>query len=330
MNVLFRSAVERPMVTSMRGTMTALARGATAVALVAVLVVTAAGGAAAEQQTYQVMPGDTITGISAQFDVSPSALVAANNIVNPDDILIGARLVIPSATTDSDDNPGTYTVQPGDTLTAIASQFGVSLSSLVAANDLTDPDLVDIGTQLVIPGAGESDDISSGSGSGEAAQAGPLAPVYAPRRGSPRFPDGLLAYPDRLALRPVFEHWARVYGVPAGLLEALAWMESGWQSDVVSSTGAVGVGQLEPSTVRFVSIGLLGLAQPLDARVPQENIEMSAAYLAWIIRAANGSVADALGGYYQGLGSLYADGPFPSTRNYALVIGELWHQFRSG
>jgi soluble lytic murein transglycosylase-like protein len=128
----------------------------------------------------------------------------------------------------------------------------------------------------------------------------------------------------------VFVHWARVFGVPAGLLEALTWMESGWQSGVVSSTGAVGIGQLEPSTVRFVSLTLLGRATPLNPRVAPANIEMSAAFLAWMIRAAHGNIANALGGYYQGLGSLYASGPFPSTRTYVLVIGELWQQFRSG
>lgn len=45
-----------------------------------------------------------------------------------------------------------YEVQPGESLGAIASQFGVSMEVLMAANDITDPNRVEAGTELVIPG----------------------------------------------------------------------------------------------------------------------------------------------------------------------------------
>jgi len=154
--------------------------------------------------------------------------------------------------------------------------------------------------------------------------------VRAPSAGTPRWPAQLRANPSRLALRPTFQHWARVYGVPAGLLEALAWMESGWQQGVVSSTGAIGIGQIEPDTATFISADVLGLSTPLDPHLTSANIRLSAAYLAWLLRSANWSVANALGGYYQGLASVLAHGPLLSTRRYVLVIGELWTAFRSG
>jgi LasA protease len=48
-------------------------------------------------------------------------------------------------------NPGQYTVLPGDTLGLIARQFSISLESLMGANDLTDPNNLNIGQILVIP-----------------------------------------------------------------------------------------------------------------------------------------------------------------------------------
>ncbi len=45
-----------------------------------------------------------------------------------------------------------YIVQPGDTLSSIASRFGVSVDDLMAANGITDPNLLSAGQQLVIPG----------------------------------------------------------------------------------------------------------------------------------------------------------------------------------
>ncbi|MBV6394571.1 MAG: hypothetical protein HFACDABA_00137 [Anaerolineales bacterium] len=45
-----------------------------------------------------------------------------------------------------------YIVQPGDTLSSIASRFGVSVDELMAANGITNPNLLSAGQQLVIPG----------------------------------------------------------------------------------------------------------------------------------------------------------------------------------
>ena len=47
-----------------------------------------------------------------------------------------------------------YTVQNGDTLGSIAQQFDVSVQDLMAANGLTDPDVLSVGQTLVIPVGG--------------------------------------------------------------------------------------------------------------------------------------------------------------------------------
>jgi LysM repeat protein len=45
-----------------------------------------------------------------------------------------------------------YTVQSGDTLGNIASKFDVDLEEIIAANDLVNPDVLEVGQELIIPG----------------------------------------------------------------------------------------------------------------------------------------------------------------------------------
>ncbi|HEX8992807.1 MAG TPA: peptidoglycan DD-metalloendopeptidase family protein [Anaerolineales bacterium] len=45
-----------------------------------------------------------------------------------------------------------YIVQPGDTISSIANRFNVSISDLMTANNISDPNVLGVGQQLVIPG----------------------------------------------------------------------------------------------------------------------------------------------------------------------------------
>jgi putative chitinase len=44
-------------------------------------------------------------------------------------------------------------VQPGDTLSGIAQQFGTTTQAIAAANNITDPTLINVGQTLTIPAA---------------------------------------------------------------------------------------------------------------------------------------------------------------------------------
>ncbi len=48
--------------------------------------------------------------------------------------------------------PVTYTVKPGDTLSGIADLFGVTVDDIVRANNIADPNALQVGQVLVIPG----------------------------------------------------------------------------------------------------------------------------------------------------------------------------------
>ncbi len=56
---------------------------------------------------------------------------------------------------------GSYTVQPGDTVSAIAARFGVSVESLLTANAITNPDLLQVGQTLLIPGVSIQPDLGA-------------------------------------------------------------------------------------------------------------------------------------------------------------------------
>jgi murein DD-endopeptidase MepM/ murein hydrolase activator NlpD len=73
-------------------------------------------------------------------------------------VLLAAWLAWPAAAQDvlpSDPTPEApvYTVQPGDTLYAIAERFGSTVEAIAAANDLADPSLISVGQRLRIPTA---------------------------------------------------------------------------------------------------------------------------------------------------------------------------------
>jgi soluble lytic murein transglycosylase-like protein len=178
-------------------------------------------------------------------------------------------------------------VAPGQTLTGLAAAHATTVAELAALNGITDPDLIYAGQRLLVP-----------------------APAWLPALAR--------AVPARAALVPVLRRWSAFYGVRPSLLEALTWWESGWQNGVVSPTGAVGVGQLEPATVDQVRV-LLG-DSALSAYRASDNIRMSAAFLAHLLARTGGDEAAAVAAYYQGLASFERSGPLPETSHYVRGI----------
>jgi soluble lytic murein transglycosylase-like protein len=128
---------------------------------------------------------------------------------------------------------------------------------------------------------------------------------------------------DRAGLRIAFLRCSRLAGVPSDLAMALAWQESGWQRNKVSPTGAVGVMQLMPDTVQFVSTVLLRAAKPLDPRDPVANIRMGTRFLRYLLDSHGGDVDRALASYYQGLRSVRNTGAFDETRRFVANVKAL-------
>lgn len=200
-----------------------------------------------------------------------------------------------------------HRVAAGDTLSAVAARFKVSVAALAEANDIADIHRIRIGQRLRVPAAR------------------PARATTASVAVDSRLPARLRELRERLVLLPIFDAAASRHGVPADLLKALTWLESGWQNDKVSSTGAVGIGQLMPATVSFVSDILL--RANLDPTLPGDNIEMSARFLAYLLAQTGGREATALASYYQGLASVRRFGPGRATERYVADVVALRRNF---
>ncbi|MEE8389357.1 MAG: LysM peptidoglycan-binding domain-containing protein [Anaerolineae bacterium] len=74
-----------------------------------------------------------------------SALLSTQDAASPPSTL--------AVSSPSPPEPLQYTVQEGDTLGAIAQTYDISMEDLMAANEITDPNLLQIGQTLIIPSA---------------------------------------------------------------------------------------------------------------------------------------------------------------------------------
>ena len=71
-----------------------------------------------------------------------------NGLPDPDRLVVGQAILIP----ESPQQFLIYTVAPGDTLYRIAQQFETTVEMLAEVNDIDDPDYIEAGAELVIPG----------------------------------------------------------------------------------------------------------------------------------------------------------------------------------
>lgn len=105
---------------------------------------------AAEPVTHTVAQDETLSSIAQRYGVPLDALVMANGLTDPNQVQPGQRLLIPAV-----NQPMVHQVAAGETLFQIARRYHVSLEAILAANHLSDPDLIVVGQVITIPGSGD-------------------------------------------------------------------------------------------------------------------------------------------------------------------------------
>lgn len=112
------------------------------------------------QGTHTVQPGENLYRIALRYGVDLNELANLNNITNQSRIFSGQVLVIPGLSApDSGEEivnpliagtPISHIVQPGDSLTIIANQYGITVNEILQANNIANPNHIERGQELQI------------------------------------------------------------------------------------------------------------------------------------------------------------------------------------
>jgi N-acetylmuramoyl-L-alanine amidase len=271
---------------------------------------------------HTVAPGESITSVAAADGLSVGDLAAANGLSVDSQLIAGSALQIPpqGASTAAVSSPtstgeasssatGGYVVQPGDTLSGLAQRFGTSVEQLAAANGLDPAGLLLAGAPL--------------SASGQSSRA--TAPVFASTSSAPASSGGAQPTPETVSPSEVGSI-ASARGVSPSLAAAIADQESGFNNDVVSSTGAIGVMQIEPETWSYIGSTLAG-PPPLQPDSAADNVRAGVLLIRSLVSATGGDAAQTAAAYFQGLDSVRRRGILPATQQYVRNVLALRAQF---
>ena len=313
--------------------------------------------AASAYFVHTVLPGESLSSIAAADGLSVDQLAAANGLSPDAELIVGSTVQIPpqqapvgvspvsSATgttsvgdgdSDADDvgstaseapassgAGGSYVVQPGDTLTAIAARAGMTVDQLATLNGLNPNAYLISGTALSLGGGSGMEYVSTNTAPSSAPSA---QPVGAAAEGSVTDPP----YPTpQTVSAPEVGSIAAANGVPASLADAIAWQESGFNNDLVSSADARGVMQILPGTWQWIQNDL-NSGPPLAPASASDNVRGGVIMLHSLLDATGGDPAEAAAAYYQGLSSLEQNGMYPDTQQYVQDVLSLEQQFGGG
>ena len=109
---------------------------------------------------YTVKPGDWIWQIARSFNVDPQEIIDLNDLTSPSQIQPGMvlQIPVPSVSPEATGTPGAteaggtvHVVKPGEWIWQIARIYGVDPQSIIDANDLVNPTMIQPGQELIIP-----------------------------------------------------------------------------------------------------------------------------------------------------------------------------------
>ncbi|SMB81098.1 spore germination protein [Desulfonispora thiosulfatigenes DSM 11270] len=95
-------------------------------------------------QIHVVKSGDTLWQISKTYGVPLNTIIESNEIPNPDNLVIGQTIVVPTK--------GQYhIIRPGETLYQISKLYNVTVGDIVNANGIKNPNQIPVGLRIYIP-----------------------------------------------------------------------------------------------------------------------------------------------------------------------------------
>ena len=208
----------------------------------------------------------------------------------------------------------TYRVRAGDTAAGIATKFHAWTAELRGINAKSPTSAWYVGERVRVPvvvsrarAHGHAvGDLTHGRSGATTARSGPRA--------------------TRTQVRRVLVRTAREHDVPRNLALAVAWHESGWQQQVRSPVGAIGVMQVMPGNRAWLS-EIVG--RPLRLKDLDDNVTAGVVLLK-LLRASQGARHGTLSAYYQGQGSVRENGLYESTKHYIANVRAVQERLDKG
>jgi soluble lytic murein transglycosylase-like protein len=123
----------------------------------------------------------------------------------------------------------------------------------------------------------------------------------------------------------LIEAASKKHGVPTALVKSIVAAESSFQCDAVSSKGAVGLMQLQPSTAQQYGA---------DAAIPEQNIDAGTRHLRFLIeryRHMHNPLKYVIAAYNAGCGAVdryHGVPPFRETRGYVVRVLALFRHYQ--
>ena len=271
----------------------------------AVLVLALFPVAASANYAHVVQQGETLTSVAAVDGLSIDAVARANGISPQAQLIAGQTLWIPPRTA--------ATAATGAATTSSATYQQAATTTTTTETQSQDAD-VDGDTDTAAETATTTTTTVQTTDQPTASASQTASTTTGPVPTLERVDSGEIAT------------IADANGVPAALAEAIAWQESGWNNDEVSSIGAVGVMQIVPSTWSWID-RYLTPSNPLGTASAAENVRAGTLLLKQLLAITGGNEELAIAGYYQGLASVTRFGMFASTKQYVADVMSLARRF---
>ena len=109
---------------------------------------------------YTVKQGETLSELAERYGTSVQRLMELNNLRSAQDLWAGSRIQVPVTRTAAapkpkpavNKNATQHKVQSGETLSVIAQRYCVSMQNLIAINNISNPNQVEVGQTLKLRG----------------------------------------------------------------------------------------------------------------------------------------------------------------------------------
>lgn len=117
-----------------------------------------------------------------------------------------------------------------------------------------------------------------------------------------------------LDIDTLINKYSKQYGVDPALTKAVVNVESGGRQNVVSSAGAIGLGQLTPATAKAMGVN------PYN---PEDNIKGTVKYLKYLDKKFNGDTTKVIASYNAGPNAVQKHNgipPYKETQKYVQKV----------